>query len=137
MKDYKQLRQGPAESLAVRPAATDKNGAADMAEQKSSRSPVTGHKPLGPGSTMQGDVQLRRSRGRLSRESLVKLGKVLETYFDNVRREGVPDRFKRLLEQYEERRSQDQQDPSAQYGERKDTGQPLREFQEGKDKGTR
>ena len=63
---------------------------------------------------MQGDIQTRK-RGRLSREALVKLGRVLETYFDDVRNEGVPDRFKELLEQYEERRAQGQ--PSQQYGE--------------------
>jgi len=46
------------------------------------------------------DVQTRRARGRLSRETMNKLGKVLEAYFDDVRSQGVPDRFKELLQQY-------------------------------------
>jgi len=46
------------------------------------------------------DVQARRPRGRLSRETMNKLGKVLEAYFDDVRSQGVPDRFKELLQQY-------------------------------------
>lgn len=70
---------------------------------------------------MQGDVQTRKARGRLSREALVRLGRVLETYFDHVRREGVPDRFKQLLEQYDERRAQ---------------GQPLQQSEGHKDKGS-
>ena len=69
---------------------------------------------------MQGDIQTRKSRGRLSREALIRLGRVLETYFDHVRREGVPDRFKRVLEQYEERRAEGQ--PLQQSDERKDKG---------------
>ncbi len=70
---------------------------------------------------MQGEIQTRK-RGRLSREALGKLGRVLETYFDDVRKEGVPDRFKQLLEEYEERRVQGQ--PSGQH-EDKEAGQAL------------
>jgi len=70
---------------------------------------------------MQGEIQTRKARGRLSREALIRLGRVLETYFDHVRGEGVPDRFKRALDQYEERRAQ---------------GQPLQQFDERKDKGS-
>jgi hypothetical protein len=32
-----------------------------------------------------------------------RLGKTLEAYYDDVRKEGVPDRFKLLLEQLEGR----------------------------------
>jgi hypothetical protein len=49
------------------------------------------------------DAHDRRGRGRLSRETLNKLGKVLEAYFDDVRGQGVPDRFKELLQQYDDR----------------------------------
>ena len=42
-----------------------------------------------------------KSRGRLTRETLDKLGKTLEAYYDDVRKEGVPDRFKDLLQQLE------------------------------------
>ena len=72
---------------------------------------------------MQGEIQTRSKRGRLSREALGKLGRVLETYFDDVRKEGVPDRFKELLDQYEERRVQGQ--PSGQHDEESAAGQPL------------
>ena len=50
------------------------------------------------------DPHNRRGRGRLSRETLGKLGKVLEAYFDDVRSQGVPDRFKDLLQQYDDRK---------------------------------
>jgi hypothetical protein len=50
------------------------------------------------------EPQSRRGRGRLSRETLNKLGKVLEAYFDDVRSQGVPDRFKELLQKYDDRK---------------------------------
>jgi hypothetical protein len=78
---------------------------------------------------MQGEIQTRK-RGRLSREALVKLGRVLETYFDDVRNEGVPDRFTQLLNEYEERRSQGQ--PS-RHGE---GGDPEHVLEVRKDKGS-
>ena len=57
---------------------------------------------------------VRRGRGRLTRETLNKLGKVLEAYFDDVRGQGVPDRFKELLQQYDRkedhRRDNDRED---------------------------
>ncbi len=51
---------------------------------------------------MQSDVHVRKGRGRLSREVMQKLGKTLEAYFDDVRKQGVPERFKELLRQFEE-----------------------------------
>ena len=49
-------------------------------------------------------LALGRGRGRLTRETLNKLGKVLEAHFDDVRNQGVPDRFKDLLQQYDDRK---------------------------------
>jgi len=46
----------------------------------------------------------RKTRGRLNRNTLDTLGKVLEVFYDDVRKEGVPDRFKDLLRQFEERK---------------------------------
>ena len=43
----------------------------------------------------------RKPRGRLNRATLSRLGKALDAYFDVVRKEGVPDRFKRLLDGYD------------------------------------
>ena len=54
---------------------------------------------------MHMEAQLRKSRGRLTRETMNRLGKTLEAYYDDVRKEGVPDRFKELLEQLEERQN--------------------------------
>ena len=43
----------------------------------------------------------RKARGRLNRATLSRLGKALDAYFEVVRKEGVPDRFKRLLDGYD------------------------------------
>jgi hypothetical protein len=53
---------------------------------------------------MQTDMQTRRRKGRLGRDVQTKLGKTLQAYFDDVVKEGVPDRFKELLQQYDERK---------------------------------
>jgi len=47
---------------------------------------------------MQTDVQMRKSRGRLSRHVQNKLGETLHAMFDEIVKEGVPDRFSQLLE---------------------------------------
>jgi hypothetical protein len=53
---------------------------------------------------MQAELQQqRRTRGRLTRDVQNKLGKVLQNYFDDVVKQGVPDRFKELLQQYDDR----------------------------------
>ena len=43
----------------------------------------------------------RKARGRLNRATLSRLGKALDAYFEIVRKEGVPDRFRRLLDGYD------------------------------------
>ena len=43
----------------------------------------------------------RKGRGRLNRATLSRLGKALDAYFEIVRKEGVPDRFRRLLDGYD------------------------------------
>jgi hypothetical protein len=131
MKEHKTPGHGLNDQNPARSDFLNKNGAAGTAEHSSARPAVTAPKPLRPGSMMQGDIQTRK-RGRLSREALVKLGRVLETYFDDVRNEGVPDRFKELLDQYEERRAQGQ--PSQQYAEESEGEQPLVDVR--KDKGS-
>ena len=60
--------------------------------------------PVRPAQVMQNEMRTRRTRGRLSRETMDKLGKVLEGFYADVRKEGVPDKFKDLLRQYEERK---------------------------------
>jgi hypothetical protein len=78
-----------------------------MKEQKSER-PGLGREgrfpsqaqgqPQRSGSMMQTDVQMRKSRGRLSRHVQNKLGETLHAMFDEIVKEGVPDRFSKLLE---------------------------------------
>jgi len=56
---------------------------------------------------MQNELQARKSRGRLNRDVQSKLGRTLQAYFDDVVEEGVPDRFKDLLRQFDERNGKD------------------------------
>jgi hypothetical protein len=43
----------------------------------------------------------RKARGRLNRATLSRLGKALDAYFEVVRKEGVPERFKRIVDGYD------------------------------------
>jgi len=47
----------------------------------------------------------RKARGRLNRATLSRLGKALDAYFEVVRKEGVPERFRRLLDEYDLRQT--------------------------------
>jgi hypothetical protein len=60
----------------------------EQATAREGRQPVVGGGP-------------RKARGRLNRATLSRLGKALDTYFEVVRKEGVPERFKRLLDGYD------------------------------------
>jgi hypothetical protein len=51
---------------------------------------------------MHMDAPTRKSPGRLSREDQRRLGDILQRVYDEVVREGVPDRFKALLNEIEE-----------------------------------
>jgi hypothetical protein len=53
---------------------------------------------------MQNEIHTRKRRGRLGRDAQAKLGKILHAYFDDVVKEGVPDRFNDLLRQFDERK---------------------------------
>lgn len=52
-----------------------------------------------PDQTMRMEFQTRKARGRLSREDQRRLGDVLQRVYDDVVRQGVPDRFKDLIDQ--------------------------------------
>jgi hypothetical protein len=56
---------------------------------------------------MQNELQTRKTRGRLTRDVQGKLGRTLQAYFDDVVKEGVPDRFADLLKQVDERNGKD------------------------------
>jgi anti-sigma factor NepR-like protein len=53
---------------------------------------------------MHMDAQARKVGGRLSREDQRRLGDILQRVYDDVLRQGVPDRFKDLLSELEERK---------------------------------
>jgi hypothetical protein len=101
MKEPKPLNPGPGEGQ--RPVGpTEDNGAqrgGGQGPQQMSGSAEPRPKPM-----MQNEVQTRKRRGRLGRDVQTKLGKTLQAYFDDVVKEGVPDRFKMLLQQLEERK---------------------------------
>jgi hypothetical protein len=57
---------------------------------------------LRPKAAMQTDAPVRKT-GRLSREDQRRLGDILQRVYDDVIRQGVPDRFKNLLSQLDGR----------------------------------
>jgi hypothetical protein len=112
MKEQKRERPVQAQQgLAGVEAAEERNGVqgADVVAEPEHPGPRPSVAPIRPKprSTMQSVVQTRKEtqsrkgRGRLNRETLSRLGKTLEAYYDDVRKEGVPDRFRDLLEQYD------------------------------------
>lgn len=50
---------------------------------------------------MSRDTRPRRGTGRLSRRDQGKLGELLKQVYESIVREGVPDRFKKLLNELE------------------------------------
>jgi hypothetical protein len=105
MKEQKQADtdQGGPEQARPDPAE-EKNGVRGLGQQPALRPVSVEQQALRPDSKMQMEAQSRKSRGRLNRETMNRLGKTLEAYYDDVRKEGVPDRFKDLLKQLEERK---------------------------------
>ena len=61
---------------------------------------------------MHSDPSVRKPRGRLTRDAMKIIGKTLEAYYDDVRKEGTPDRFKQLLQQYDESKERKDKEPS-------------------------
>jgi hypothetical protein len=59
------------------------------------------HNPL-RSEAMHTDAQVRRPGGRLSREDQRRIGDILQRVYDDVLRQGVPDRFKELLDHFEQ-----------------------------------
>ncbi len=56
---------------------------------------------------MHTDAQLRKPGGRLSREDQRRLGDILQRVYDDVINQGVPDRFRELLNELDEARPGD------------------------------
>jgi hypothetical protein len=53
---------------------------------------------------MEMDTPLRKAGGRLSREDQRRLGDILQRVYDDVIRQGVPDRFRDLLNELDDKR---------------------------------
>src|SRR5258705_2546458 len=66
------------------------------------RAEATQQSPLNSEASMHTDAQVKKTGGgRLSREDQRRLGDILQRVYDEVLRQGVPDRFKDLLDQFE------------------------------------
>jgi hypothetical protein len=102
MKEQKPLTSGPREGQGPVGPAQDNGAHRGMEHQRASGSAEEG--PLRQKPMMQNEIQTRKRRGRLGRDVQSKLGKTLQAYFDDVVKEGVPDRFKDLLQQLDERK---------------------------------
>ena len=72
---------------------------APVTDQKSVRTGDRDKQAPGPDQTMHTVFQTRKARGRLSREDQRRLGDVLQRVYDDVLKQGVPDRFKDLIDQ--------------------------------------
>ena len=123
MKETKLIQGvGAPESIGAEPA---KPRAAEPAAQGNdalpkSRRPqpngVSETKALRSQSTMRTQTNMRtqtstrKIRGRLDRDVMQKLGMTLQAYLDDVRKEGVPDRFKELLRKLDARKDDARKD---------------------------
>src|SRR6266403_2143946 len=73
-----------------------------MERGSAARTDVTERNPLRAEAIMHTDAQVRKAGGRLSREDQRRIGDILQRVYDDVLRQGVPDRFKDLLERFEQ-----------------------------------
>jgi Anti-sigma factor NepR len=112
MKENKALTPGSAETDPSQPSPVDqkantmdhKNGVRETGEVTPLRTGAGEQRRMRPDMTMHTDIRRRSARGKLSREALLKLGKTLVDYYDDIRKEGVPDRFKDILQKFDERK---------------------------------
>jgi hypothetical protein len=73
-----------------------------MARGRAARPDSIEQNPKRSEATMHTDAQVRKAGGRLSREDQRRIGDILQRVYDDVLRQGVPDRFKDLLEQFDQ-----------------------------------
>jgi hypothetical protein len=82
-------------------AVREKNRGKQARGESVRRSPIreqfVEREPLEAEMTMHTEAAVRRAAGRLSREDQRRLGDILKRVYDDVVRQGVPDRFKDLL----------------------------------------
>jgi hypothetical protein len=104
MKEQKPLTPGSGEQGQARAGSTEDNSAnCGMGQRQGSGGSVE-QLPVRPSPKMHDEIHTRKHRGRLGRDAQVKLGKTLQAYFDDVVKEGVPDRFKMLLQEFDQRK---------------------------------
>lgn len=75
-----------------------RQGLKEQQQPKTGRASGTEQKAVGSES-MQTELQVRKPKGRLSREDQRRLGDILQRVYDDVVQQGVPDRFVRLMQQ--------------------------------------
>lgn len=63
------------------------------------------------------DTQVRKPGGRLSREDQRRIGDILQRVYDEVLRQGVPDRFKELLDQLDKTKGVSEAGTASSQGE--------------------
>src|SRR5262245_39497311 len=73
--------------------------------------------PLRSEATMHTDAQVRKGGGRLSREDQRRIGDILQRVYDEVLRQGVLDRFKDLLDQFDRTEEDSEAAAAAQWQE--------------------
>src|SRR5882757_6984324 len=103
MKEAKRIGVDSTESREMEPAtvrAAETSAPSDDAFPRShgpdpARVPKT--KTLGSRPNMRTETPTRKTRERLDRSVMQQLGMTLQAYFDDVRKEGVPDRLKVFL----------------------------------------
>jgi len=102
MKEQKPLTSGPGDQVQGRAGSTEDNGARGGGGRPQGSGSVE-QMPVRPSPTMHNEIHPRKRRGRLGRDVQSKLGKTLQAYFDDVVKEGVPERFRLLLQQFDDR----------------------------------
>src|SRR5262245_40456485 len=97
---------------------------ASMTRGSAARPGVTERNPLTSEAIMHTDAQVRKAGGRLSREDQRRIGDILQRVYDDVLRQGVPDRFKDLLKQFD--RPKDDVETTSTQGEAEEHHEPER-----------
>jgi hypothetical protein len=95
-----------------------------MGRGRAARPDPVQQNPLRSEATMHTDAQVRRPGGRLSREDQRRIGDILQRVYDDVLRQGVPDRFKDLLKQFD--RPKDDVETTSTQGEAEERHEPER-----------
>jgi hypothetical protein len=70
-----------------------------MTNRRSEKSP--------PATDTSSSASIKRTEGRLGREVQAKIGRQLRTMYEEVVKEGIPDRFRELLRQLDEKAAKD------------------------------